>query len=233
MLISSYFFKLLIKESKFEPIQSITMEHSSLIQLLKTRLPNWSTNDEIRQKMAPFDLGSRMEEARKTSDYRLGGVLILLFEKNGEPHLALIQRPEYDGVHSGQIAFPGGKMEDGDNDLEYTALRETWEEIGTFPELTTIIGKLSDVFIPPSRFMVSPFVGFYSGEPTFIKDDFEVEKVLEMPISLLLDDQIVQRGKVKVGVENYTLVVPFFDVFGHKVWGATAIMLSELKAIIQ
>jgi hypothetical protein len=81
--------------------------------------------------------------------------------------------------------------------------------------------------------MVSPFVGFYSGKPEFIKDDFEVEQVLEVPISLLLDDRIVQRGKVKVGKENLVMNVPFFDIFGHKVWGATAIMLSEFKAIIQ
>ena len=209
------------------------MDYSVLLEKLHERLPHLQTNDQIRQQMAPFDLGNRIAEARKTKEHRLGGVLILLYEKGNKAHFALIKRPEYDGVHSGQIAFPGGKIEEGDANLEETALRETFEEIGTLPELTTVVGQLSEVFIPPSRFMVSPFVGFYSGSPVFVKDDFEVEQVLEVPVSLLLDERIVQRGKVSVGMNNMVMNVPFFDIFGHKVWGATAIMLSEFKAIIQ
>ena len=141
-----------------------------------------------------------------------------------------MKRPTYNGAHSGQVSFPGGKFEQQDLDLNFTALRETHEEIGVAPEEVSLIGKLSDLFIIASNFKVHPSVGFVPSRPQFIPDPLEVEEVLEVSLSHLYD--LTQRGVEPMRFENYTIHSPYFDVQGHVVWGATAMMLSELLQVI-
>ena len=212
-------------------MKSIIMKFSSFIKLVKSRIGD--KNIDAQQFMAPFGVGDRGKELDLNPNPRLSAVFILIFNKADEAYISLIERPKYDGVHSGQIALPGGAKDKEDKNLSETALRELYEEIGIPKSAVTVLGELSNVYIPPSKFLVSPFIGVTSTYPNFQKDDYEVEQVIEVPISLLFDDAIVKSGTVPVNNGQFKMKVPYFDIYGHKVWGATAIILSEFKAIFQ
>ena len=168
-------------------------------------------------------------EARKGA--REGAVLLLLYQKNGNIYFPLTQRQEYEGAHSGQISFPGGKKEPEDDSLVHTALRETEEELGVQQSSVRVLGNLTDLFIIASNFNVRPVVGLLSDIPKYTIDDREVAEVLEISIDQLMDTQLV-REKEMVFKNNYRLIAPYFDFGGHHVWGATAMMLAEFKHII-
>ena len=157
--------------------------------------------------------------------------MALLYPKNNELYLPLMKRPSYNGAHGGQVSFPGGKLEREDVNLVETALRETEEEIGVARKEVKVLGKLTDLFIIASNFKVSPTVGILDYTPKFIPDPYEVEEVLEVSIAQLLD--LGQRGVEEMTFGKYTIQSPFFDVQGHVVWGATAMMLSELIDIME
>ena len=161
-----------------------------------------------------------------------GAVLILLYKKNGEIYFPLTQRHEYDGAHSGQISFPGGKVEERDESLVQTALRETEEEIGIPQSNVNIIGRLTDLFIIASNFNVRPVIGFVNMPPKFMIDSREVAHVMEIPISQLLDDAMLKEKEI-VFKNKYSLTAPYFDFDGHHVWGATAMMLAEFKEVLK
>lgn len=156
--------------------------------------------------------------------------MVLLYPHNGDIYLPLMKRPTYEGAHSGQVSFPGGKFEQDDLDITTTALRETEEEIGVNPEQIEVIGSLSEMFIIASNFKVFPTVGYLPQRPAFVPDAVEVEAVLEVSISHLQD--LSKRGVEPMTFGNYTIQSPYFDVEGHVVWGATAMMLSELLYIL-
>jgi len=156
---------------------------------------------------------------------RVGGVLLLLYCLNEELHLVLTRRREDLNAHGGQISFPGGRQEPGEL-LCVTALRETYEEVGIPETAVSLIGQLSQIYIPPSDFEVHPFVGWYeNGRPQFFHNRDEVAEILEVPLSHLLNPNT--RREEPWDFRGQQITVPFFDVDGHKVWGATAIMLSE------
>jgi 8-oxo-dGTP pyrophosphatase MutT (NUDIX family) len=159
-----------------------------------------------------------------------GAVLALFYRQNNSIHLIFIQRPQYDGVHSGQIAFPGGRYENTDHNLLFTALRETREEIGIIPEKVKVLGQLSQLYIPPSNFIVSPFVGFLENDPVFVPDNNEVAEVFSIDIESLADKTVLQKLPVKVRGQNFD--VPCFFVESRMIWGATAMMLNELLTVI-
>ena len=158
---------------------------------------------------------------------RLGGVLLLLYCAEEQLHLVLTRRPDYDGVHGGQVSFPGGRHEPPET-LADTALRETYEEIGVPGTDVEIMGGLTPLFVVPSNFEVHPFVGRYLGEgrPRFVPDVREVAAVLEVPLRLLLDPatRVEESLELRGGLR---LRVPCFRVGEGLVWGATAMMLSE------
>ncbi|MCP4428338.1 MAG: CoA pyrophosphatase [Chloroflexi bacterium] len=158
---------------------------------------------------------------------RLGGVLVLLYCYRNEIHLVLTRRRDDLSDHAGQVSFPGGKHENGETFRE-TAVREAHEEIGVHPDQLTILGQLTPLYISPSDFEVHPTVAWYdNGErPYFTPSDNEVAEILETPLSYLLDP--ASRGEEMWTIHDYNVRVPFFNVQGHKVWGATAMMLSEL-----
>jgi len=159
-------------------------------------------------------------------------VLLLLFPFKGEVGLVLTLRKEYEGVHSGQISLPGGKFEEDDDSLIYTALREAQEEIGIDPKRVQVLGQLTSLYIPPSNFLVTPVLGFVPFKPEFIADPHEVAKIIEIRISDLLDDQRIQHKKIKLKV-GLSLKVPCFEIDGNVIWGATAMILGEFKEMIK
>jgi 8-oxo-dGTP pyrophosphatase MutT (NUDIX family) len=143
----------------------------------------------------------------------------------------LIERMTYNGHHSGQIAFPGGKVEPTDRDLQETALREFFEETGA--DITpTVIGKLTPVYIPISKFMVQPFVSYVEQKPNFSASAYEVNALIEWEIDHLLNPNIIKETTVEP-MPGYKLKTPYFDVQGKVLWGATAMMLNELKWVLK
>ena len=209
------------------------MEFDLFKERMFDRINDSNLVDNQDQTMSPFKVNDRKALLKNNPNPRLGAVMMLVYDKEGIAHFTLIKRPEYDGVHSGQIAFPGGSKDDTDISIEETALRELHEEIGIHAKEVEVIGQIEQVYIPPSKFLVTPFVGVLSGAPRFSKDDFEVEEIIQVPMSLLFDESIVKQGHVNVGKDNFKLKVPYFDIFGHMVWGATAIMLNDFKAIMK
>ena len=188
---------------------------------------------DAHAKMAPLERISYLKEENYIDkNPRKAAVLMLFYPKNEVTHLALIVRNSYPGVHSSQIGFPGGKVEEYDADLEETALRETHEEVGIHPEKIQIIKPFSEIYIPPSNFLVAPFMGISHEELTFIPDLDEVKRVLEFSIADFLDDKSITKVKMSTSYAT-DIEVPAFMVDKYVVWGATAMMMSELKETIK
>lgn len=180
-------------------------------------------------KMAPLERINLIEQGYdKIDSARNAAVMMLFYPKNDLTHLLLIVRNSYPGVHSSQIAFPGGKVEEIDLDLKETALRETHEEIGIHPDKVTVLRDFTKVYIPPSNFLVHPFLGVSLSELQFTLQEEEVADIIELPLSVLLDDSIVTSKVLSTSYAN-SIKVPVFEIGEHLVWGATAMMLSELK----
>lgn len=174
---------------------------------------------------------STQEYLQRNSNYRLSAVLLPLFPHEGEIFTALIRRPTYDGTHSGQLALPGGKAEENDASLLHTALRETQEEVGLRLSETDVFGKLSPVYIPPSNFLVHPFVAKLDTRPDWIPDAHEVDAVLEFPLSKIFDPSVKERRRISIG-KNMFIDVPCYVLDGQVLWGATAMMFAELEEIV-
>ncbi len=151
---------------------------------------------------------------------------------NNETRLLLIQRNRYPGVHSGQIGFPGGQFESGDKDMLDTALRESYEEVGTVKAHIEVIRSVSKLYIPPSNFEVSPFIGLYHKQEPFERQASEVEAIVEVPVADFLDDSKLVTKKLSTSYAR-EIEVPAFLFEDHIVWGATAMMLSEIRELLQ
>ncbi len=163
---------------------------------------------------------------------RNAAVMMLFYPKEGLTHIVLILRPVYEGVHSGQIALPGGKVEAFDLNYTETALRETYEEVGVQRSSVRVLKSLTKVYIPPSNFWVHPFLGFTEKRPNFVLQKEEVAKVIEVPLEELLDENNVILQRLSTSYAK-NIEVPSFDLRGYTVWGATAMMLSELKMFLK
>lgn len=159
--------------------------------------------------------------------------MALFYPRNeNSTHLLLILRKTYEGVHSNQIGFPGGKFEVGDVDLQFTALRETYEEVGVPMDSIEVLKSLTQVYIPPSNFEVQPFIGLYSKPVPFVLQEDEVESLVEVSLSDFMNDvNLFQQTLSTSYAQNVT--VPAFKLNGYKVWGATAMMLSEAKELLK
>lgn len=196
--------------------------------ILDQRLPGKAAHEVM---MATAITGKRLN-FRPSGAPKLGAVLILFFEEYGQACFALIQRPDYDGTHGGQVSFPGGKKELEDPDLITTALRETAEEIGVPMDAVKVMGKLSEYYVAASNHMVLPVIGYMEKKPTFIPDDHEVAEVFSVPLADLLNPDKVKVTELSVGKNGFRLKAPYFDFNDKIVWGATAGILSELKTIL-
>ncbi len=158
-------------------------------------------------------------------------VLILFYPHDDQPNIVFIQRPQYDGVHSGQIAFPGGKTEASDSSMQHTALRETGEEIGVNIDDVEVIGKLSQLYIPPSNFLVEPFVGYLNYKPEFVPEAKEVSEIFTVSLDELMDEKSFQQQVIDVLGLKYN--VPCFYVQQKIIWGATSMILNELLEVVR
>jgi len=158
-------------------------------------------------------------------------VLVLLYpDENNRTKMAFILRNNYKGHHSGQISFPGGKKEVFDVNLEETALRETQEEIGIPSESITIVKKLTPIFIPISNFQVQPFLAITKEIPQFKIDPVEVQKLIELPLDAILNNELVTISHTYFGK---TYQMKAFQVNKLKIWGATAMILAEVVALLK
>ena len=162
---------------------------------------------------------------------RIGGVLLLLDPRDAELKVILTLRKQYLGTHSGQMSFPGGKQESSDTDIIHTALRETKEEIGISADQVEVIGRLSELYIPPSNFLVYPTVAVLKEDAQFIKQVDEVEEIVPIPLSFFLDKKSRGTTKIKV-MGNAEVDVPAYVYGDYTIWGATAIMLSEFVYLL-
>ena len=165
---------------------------------------------------------------------REAGVLALLFPKDKDWHLTLILRQNNNpnDRHGGQVSFPGGKREVHDEDLRATALREAEEEVGVDPSAVNLLGALSELYIPVSNFKVQPYVGFMEQAPQFVPQPEEVQAVLEVPFSQFLSKNTRRKKDLHLYPQLILRDVPYFDVADQTVWGATAMMISELVAVL-
>lgn len=189
--------------------------------------------DEAHSKMMPIERIEIMKNLNiETIKPKVAAVLMLFYPKDKQTHLALIVRNSYDGVHSAQIAFPGGKFEEEDETFENTALRETNEEIGVPPEKIELIKAFTNLYIPPSNFMVYPFLGICKEEIIFRPDSKEVAEIIELPMAVFLNDEIMIEAKLSTAYSE-NVVVPAFKIEEHIVWGATAMMLYELRVVLK
>lgn len=202
------------------------------IEQLKVRFQNPLPGEEAQFLMSPFGRQRIQQIDPEKYNPRKSAVLILLFPEQDSIRTILIQRPVYTGVHSGQVAFPGGKFEETDTDLQQTALRETFEEVGVPANTIEIIGKLTDLYINPSNFLVSPYLGFVSKLPDFIMDAYEVQKIITVNL-FSLNDIRIQSEKTITHSSGYKIKTPYYEIEGLTVWGATAMMISELNVVVQ
>ena len=187
---------------------------------------------EAQDRMSSRSRLSIQEYLERNPDYRTSAVMLLLFPSGDFISSLLIERPSYEGVHSGQLALPGGRSEEADEDLIHTAIRETYEEVGVKVLREQVIGPLTPIYIPPSRFLVHPFVAFLNERPEFIPDEREVESLLEVNLSLFMDEEVKQRRRITVG-ENMFLEAPCYVIGDKILWGATAMVFSEMESILR
>jgi len=201
------------------------------VDLLKARIKASLPGKEAQLKMASTVRNKELNFDYNTFAAIKSSVLILLYPCFSRLYTAFILRQTYDGVHSGQVSFPGGRMEDNDVTLINTALREAEEEVNIKTEQVKVLGTLSELYIPPSNYLVLPVIGFAENRPEFKPDFTEVAEIIEADISFLFDEHLVKTKTIDI--KGLKIEAPYFDVNGHVVWGATAMILSELKSVIE
>lgn len=201
------------------------------IERIRRRLGGDLPGEKAQFLMAPLARPRMQEALSMAMQQRQSAVLIYLFPQEGDWRIVLMRRPHYDGAHSGQVSIPGGRLEPGESHRQ-AALREFEEETGVCVNSHQLIGNLSELFIAPSNFLVKPFVAYATEPPCFDPDPVEVEELIELLVSTLMNDLAVKRGRVCLSSGAW-VETPYFEVAGHMVWGATAMILSELKEVLR
>ncbi len=201
-----------------------------IAKVTKMELPG----EAVQFKMAPIE---RLQELNRIAKDKVNakhaGVLSLFYpSKDFETRLLLILRKTYNGVHSAQVAFPGGKVEKGDTSIEEAALRETEEEVGVSRKYISVIKKLTEIYIPPSNFFVQPFLGITTESPKFVRQEEEVEALIEVALRDFMDDLNITIQTLSTSYAK-SMEVPAFKLNGHIVWGATAMMLNEVRELLK
>lgn len=190
------------------------------------QIPGW----EAQKVMSPPDRVKLIDKNKDIfKEAKIAAVLLLLYQEDNRLKLPVFLRQSYKGVHSNQIGFPGGKVEKKDLNLQATAIRESKEEIGATPENIEILGKLTQLYIPPSNFMVHPFVGIYNSKPDFTPCDFEVKEI----ITIDLIDFISNTQTTTISLSKQRTAPAFELENGMKIWGATAMILNEFSVFVR
>lgn len=194
-------------------------------------------NSSIGGLDAQFNLAPKLrlkysQEKIAALNPKKASVIALFYpNKNDETCFLLTLRADYNGVHAAQISFPGGKFEKNDGSLKNTALRETYEEVGISISNISIFKKMTDVFIPPSNFLVTPFLGYLEQPPSF-KKNHEVEELITITVKDLLCDSSISTSTLSTSYAKNSKV-PCFILNNYVVWGATAMMLNEIKELLK
>ncbi len=199
----------------------------NFIEKLKYQLKQELPGEKVQQIMSP---SLRVNNDSNKPPIK-SSVLILLYPFDNDIYTVLIKRAKYNGVHSSQISFPGGKYENIDKNLTHTALRETYEEIGVNPDLINIIGQISPIYVPVSNYKAQPFIGYTAVKPNFKIDTIEVNNIINLKIKELQKNKNKQTGYFTV--ENQKIEAPYYNANGNKIWGATAMVLSEFLKIVK
>ena len=197
-----------------------------LTQRLENELPGLTA----QMTMAPVN---RLRDMEIPPDARKSGVLVLLYpDEQNKLHTVYMKRTEDGRVHGGQISFPGGRYEEYDQDLTQTALREAEEEVGVTARDIRVVGQLSHLYIAPSNSWVLPTVGFLPQRPHFQPEPSEVAQIIEVEVAHLLREDLREIREVRTSY-GINWKVPGFDIQGHWVWGATAMMTAEMVSVLK
>lgn len=208
------------------------MQLASLAENLIARLKQPLPGREAHEVMRAVPSGTVIPRFEHKLPPKPGGVMILIYpDTHGLLKFPLIKRPDYTGAHSGQVSLPGGKAEAGETPIE-TALREANEEVGIQPSDVQVLGVLSDFFVIPSNFMVKPVVCLASQQPLFVPDAIEVSRILQGDLMGLLPDVAVKTKEI-VAAGRFKMMAPHFEIDGEVVWGATAMILNELRCVLR
>jgi 8-oxo-dGTP pyrophosphatase MutT (NUDIX family) len=201
-----------------------------IVKIANLELPG----ELIQLQMAPIERLLELKRiAREQVNPRKAGVMALFYpSETSETHLILILRKTYKGVHSAQVGFPGGKIEPGDANLQQAALRETEEEVGVPSKSISVVKELTEIYIPPSNFFVQPYIGITMTTPRFVPQKDEVEALIEVPLVHFMDDAVMVTKTLTTSYAT-NIEVPAFMLNGHVVWGATAMMLSEVRELLK
>ena len=198
---------------------------SQLAHALKHNLPG----ERAHLPLSPLHRPVTSEVIQNLTEYKESAVAVVLFEVETTLQCILIQRTEYTGKHSGQISFPGGKKDNEDADLLATAIRECLEEVGVDISSSEYLGKLTQVYIPVSGFLVEPHVFYYSEVPVFVQQEREVAAVFTISLDELLAEDVISEMKVTTENKLVKMNVPCFAIRDKQIWGATALILNELR----
>ncbi len=198
---------------------------NELSEVLKGEKPAGEAHKKIMRDRLPIkDFGSKIKQARKAA------VLLLLYPNKGKLHTVFILRSEYEGVHSSQIALPGGAVENIDNSLVDTALREANEEISLPRSQVEVLGNLSPLYVPPSNFVIQPYIGIQYKSSQFIPNPIEVASIIEYPVENLIgEDKVIDK---EVDVRGNNLLVKGYNLGEYFMWGATAMIVKEFAEIM-
>ncbi len=201
-----------------------------IVKVNKMKLPG----QEVQLKMAPMSrlevLSAKNKDEKK---WNQAGVMALFYPTStDQTNLILILRKTYKGVHSAQVGFPGGRLEPEDSSIMAAALRETEEEVGVSRNDILVLKRLTEIYIPPSNFFVQPFMGITTLHPSFIPQEDEVEALIEVSLPDFMNDKNIVKEILTTSYME-ELEVPAFKLNGHIVWGATAMMLNEVREMLK
>ena len=184
-------------------------------------------------KLAPEHRAAQLATATDLSRAKKSAVMILLFHRNEKLRVIYIRRSFYVGIHAGQIAFPGGRYEDADLNIHTTALREVEEEIGISPDKIEVLGQMTDIYVPPSNFLISVFVGYLWAQPEYKPDSREVAEIIEVDIDDLLAEEAIQEKIFNVQSEGTSVKALYYNAPNAEIWGASAMVTAEFLDVLR
>ena len=203
-------------------------------QELKHKLSKPLPGIRSHLKMAPQHRAEQLASYHEGIKHaKKSAVLMLFYNESDESKMIVIRRSNYVGVHAGQIAFPGGRYEDEDINVQTTALREIHEEIGIPEDKIEIVGRLSDIYVPPSNFLISVFVGYLDEKPMYKIEEREVDEVIEVPFGDFFKPGLIKEKEFFVSSLNASSKAPYFDVSNAEIWGASAMVISEFLDVMK
>lgn len=184
-------------------------------------------------KLAPTSRAKEIANYNgKIIDAKKSAVMILLFHEEGDLKVIVIRRSFYVGIHAGQIAFPGGRYEEEDGNVENTAIREIEEEIGISSDKIQVLGRLTDIYVPPSNFLISIFVGYLDQRPIYKIDEREVAEVIEIDFNDFYKENIIHEKEFLVPSMQSSTKALYYQVGNIELWGASAMVMTELLDVL-